>query len=321
MKKRSFELLGLSVMILVCLLQGSGCNKKSATQAGSWDTWGMDADSLSFLVVGDWGRSGGGAQIPVAAAMDSCSRKFHAQFIIATGDNFYPSGVTSIRDSQWVNSFENVYNKAGHYVPWYPVLGNHDYGSNPEAEILYSSVSRRWVMPARYYAIKKSIGATRSALFVFTDTSPFEPAYYGTSMSDLSLQDTAAQLNWLRQSLEPSTDSWKIVIGHHPLYSVGVHANTPELIRRFHPVFTQTQVDFYLCGHDHSLQYLSLANDPVHYLVSGGGSENTPVSPQAYSPFAQSSPGLLVMTLYARRANFYFYNQNCELLYREQIRK
>jgi len=271
--------------------------------------------------MGDWGKMGGESQGPVADAMDEVSRKFHAQFIITTGDNFYPAGVSSTTDAHWKSSFENVYNKEGHQVPWYPVLGNHDYQSNPQAEVQYSTVSDRWKMPARYHSMKKNINLGTTALFVFTDTSPFVSAYYGGGMSDLPQQDTAAQLKWLKQTLSSSNDEWKLIFGHHPVYSVGPHAHTPELIQRLKPVFNQTSTEFYICGHDHSLQYISMPGDSVTYLVSGGGSESTPVSPQSYTPFARSSPGFMVMTLYPKRANFYFYNQRGELLYRKQVLK
>lgn len=220
---------------------------------GRWDSLHLDADSISFIVMGDWGKYGGDSQKPVADQMDIYSRKFHAQFIVTTGDNFYPAGVSSISDPHWQSSFENIYNKEGHRITWYPVLGNHDYGSNPQAEVEYSSVSNRWNMPARYYVVKKNISAGSSAIFVFTDTSPFVNGYYGGGMSDLPQQDSAAQLRWLKQILSGSNDSWKLVFGHHPVYSVGAHGNTPELIQHYKPLFKQTHTNFYICGHDHSL--------------------------------------------------------------------
>lgn len=176
-------------------------------------------------------------------------------------------------------------------------------------------------MPSRYYTIKKSFGVSASVLLAFTDTSPFVTGYYGGGMADLHQQDTAAQLRWLRLTMGSSNDTWKIAVGHHPLYSVGPHGNTPELVERFKPVFLQTGTDFYLCGHDHSLQYSVIPNEKTRYLVSGGGSEYTSVSPNSYSVFARALPGFLVMTLYADRANFYFYNQRGDLLFRQQVKK
>jgi predicted MPP superfamily phosphohydrolase len=133
-----------SLFLVPFFVETNSCNKKSANSISLWDSLNLGVDSISFLVMGDWGKMGGQSQKPVADAMDEVSRKFHAQFIITTGDNFYPAGVSSITDVHWKSSFEDVYNKEGHQIPWYPVLGNHDYQSNPQAEVQYSTVSDRW---------------------------------------------------------------------------------------------------------------------------------------------------------------------------------
>jgi tartrate-resistant acid phosphatase type 5 len=310
----------LAVLALVLNLQVA-CSKKYASSNSPWDTANTDVDSISFIVIGDWGKDGTQSQKSVADALNEYSKKFHARFIITTGDNFYPAGVSSTSDPHWQRSYEDIYNKEGHQLPWYPVLGNHDYQQNPQAEVQYSSGSTRWKMPSRYYTVKKTVNPLATALFVFTDTSPFVTGYYGGPMPDLSQQDTAAQLKWINQTLSSSKDTWKLVFGHHPVYSVGSHGHTPELIERFKPLFNGTHTDFYICGHDHSLQYIEWPGDSARYLVSGGGSESTPVSPQSYTPFARSTPGFLVITLYAHRANFYFVNQRGELLYKKQVLK
>jgi acid phosphatase len=255
--------------------------------------------------------------------MDVYAKKHNVQLIIASGDNFYPVGVSGTGDAHWKVSFEDIYNKPSHQVPWYPVLGNHDYGSNPQAEIAYSSLSTRWKMPARYYTVTKNIDASHSVLFTFTDTSPFVTSYYGGGYADLKLQDTACQLTWLRNTLTLSTATWKIVIGHHPVYSAGSHGNTPELIARFKPLFLQTQTNFYICGHEHNLQALAVPNEQVHYLISGGGGylSSYPVSPNAYAVFSKPSAGFMVMTLYTGKANIYFYDEKGVLLYQEEVKK
>jgi 3',5'-cyclic AMP phosphodiesterase CpdA len=313
-----------AVLFFIALLTlKTSCNKNIRSGTTIWDSTLNISDSVSFIVIGDWGIMGAQAQRSVAEQMNIYGNKHNVQFIITTGDNFYPVGVRSTTDAHWKASFEDVYNKEKHQVPWYPVLGNHDYGANPQAEIEYSSISNRWKMPARYYTVKKNISASHSAIFAFTDTSPFVTGYYGGGMADLQQQDTAKQLAWLRDVLNTSSDRWKIVIGHHPVYSVGSHGNTFELIQRFKPVFLQTGTDFYICGHDHNLQYILIPNDPVKYLVSGGGgySSTYGVYPNRNTVFAKSSPGFLIVTLYEDAANFYFYNHLGGLLYRQQIKK
>lgn len=71
-------------------------------------------------------------------------------------------------------------------------------------------------------------------LLLVMDTSPFIDSYYkkGTDMYDnLIAQDTTAQKKWLIRELEKKDDvvKWKIVVGHHPLYSGGKRKDSPRL--------------------------------------------------------------------------------------------
>ena len=107
--------------------------------------------ALHFIAMGDWGRNGADHQQQVATQMGATAKEIGSMFTIATGDNFYPSGVISEWDPLWKYSFEDIYTDFHLQWDWYPVLGNHDYKSNPDAQVKYSSISRRWKMPARYY--------------------------------------------------------------------------------------------------------------------------------------------------------------------------
>jgi hypothetical protein len=88
-------------------------------------------------------------QRAVAAAMgDVCARR-GCDLILYLGDNFYPTGVTSTTDAQWTTKFEDVYVAPSLAVPFWPVLGNHDYGlvydaSRAQAQVDYSASSSRW---------------------------------------------------------------------------------------------------------------------------------------------------------------------------------
>ena len=61
-------------------------------------------NTLNFLVLGDWGRDGNNIQKTVANKMTQAAYQLNVDFIISTGDNFYPNGVTSIYDSQLKNN-------------------------------------------------------------------------------------------------------------------------------------------------------------------------------------------------------------------------
>ena len=117
----------------------------------------------SALQVGDWGRDGHYNQSLVAAAMGQLGAVQKPRFVISVGDNFYESGLTSTEDSQFATSFTNVYSHPSLQaraiscrqscctvidsglnvtqsltdmklqVPFYAVLGNHDYGEVSKA--------------------------------------------------------------------------------------------------------------------------------------------------------------------------------------------
>ena len=255
--------------------------------------------SINFLVLGDWGRSGSYHQKSVANQMRAEAIKRPVDFVLSMGDNFYPHGVTSTDDIEWRESFESVYRFKSLSVPWYTVFGNHDYGGSIQAQLDYGKINKRWATKDRYYSFEKTIpGSTQNVLFVFVDTNPFDPNLLPASHTDLAKQDTAAQMKWLQQILSSSSANWKIIIGHHPLFTTGARkSQTPHVRNSFLPLITKYQVNAYFAGHEHDLQYQK-PDGPTHYFVSGGGSASRPIkSNEPYTRFAVSQPGFMAVQL------------------------
>ncbi|KAK4790004.1 hypothetical protein SAY86_017308 [Trapa natans] len=75
--------------------------------------------SLSFLVVGDWGRKGGYNQSAVAVQMGNVGEKLDVDFIISTGDNFYDNGLLGLDDPAFYESFSRIYNADSLQKQWY----------------------------------------------------------------------------------------------------------------------------------------------------------------------------------------------------------
>ena len=245
----------------------SGC-KSAANQSPA----GPPQPALHFLAIGDWGRRSD-AQTATARVMEQTAEQTDARFTISVGDNFYESGVSSVTDPQWSNTYEQVYQGVRMQQPWYVVLGNHDYEGNPQAQVDYSRKSSHWVMPSRYFTFLKSTPDGTPIRFVAIDTNPFISAYKGLGYADLDRQNTTQQLKWLDSVLIHSPEPWKIVIGHHPIYSVGPHSSEPDLINQVLPILTKNHVQAYLCGHSHDMQHIQ--NDTgIDYIVSGAGTEN-----------------------------------------------
>ena len=246
---------------------------------------------LQFSVFGDWGRGGTNNQAEVARVM---ALKHVGSFIISAGDNHQVAGVRSVSDPLWMLNFESIYNDQSLMVDWYAALGNHDYKGEVQAEIDYTKISRRWNMPDRYYALHKKISDSIFADFYIIDTSPFQSAYYTSDEHHVAGQDTAKQMRWIDSCLSYSKSRWKIVVGHHPVYSSGSShgKETGDMQARFAALFEKKGIDAYFCGHDHDFEYIKPNTGNVNYFVCGTGSEVRPMgTPLPTTVFAKSVPG------------------------------
>jgi acid phosphatase len=261
---------------------------------------GAPRGGLNFLIVGDWGRNGEPDQAAVAAQMGVAAQVAGAKFVISVGDNFYEDGVASVTDPQWQSSFENVYTAPSLQVPWHAVLGNHDYHGDCDAQIAYAGASRRWHMPARYFTRTEHIDAAHAVDFFFLDTTPMatldasEMVYHGNVRS----QNVPKQVAWLESALKASTAPWKIVVGHHPVYSGGEHGDTPYIIENILPLLQKYKVQAYFNGHDHDMQHLQAGS--VNLFCSGGGSKpRVKIKDLPQTKFAKGCSGFTAVALQA----------------------
>ncbi len=218
--------------------------------------------SIRLVALGDFG-SGDRHQLAVAQAMARRHREQPFDLGVTLGDNFYRCGVRSLHDPIWKTRWEDLYTPLG--IPFYASLGNHDYGhppvicphnrASPKAQVDRTGHSKSWRMPARNYTYRAG-----PARFFVIDTEAWSPA----------------QAAWLekalRETMEEPGVSWRIVYGHHPMYTSGVHLNQRRigaLRRDLSALFRDAKVDLYMAGHDHDMEHLSA--DGVHYLINGAG--------------------------------------------------
>jgi len=262
-----------------------------------------DEYDLHFLAIGDWGRNGADHQIQVAKQMGKWATEHPNDFIISTGDNFYPSGVVSEHDPLWHYSFENVYTDFSLQWDWYPILGNHDYKSDPDAQVRYTAISRRWKMPSRYYSKTFKIKEKAEVLIAFIDTNPLIPEFHQNSEygPHVAGQQPEKQLAWLNELLQTSDAKWKIVVGHHPIYTAGPRTNNYDTLavrKVLQPLLEKHRIPLYLSGHEHSMQHLKVQEKHFHQFISGSGSEVTPVKKGVnYSRFEASTYGFMYFAI------------------------
>ena len=252
---------------------------------------------VRVLAFGDFG-DGSAAQKDVAAAMLAYHQQRRFDFALTLGDNFYSTGMASPHDERWKTWWSDLYDPLR--IPFYATLGNHDWGqpNSPAAEIVFSQKSPSWRMPAAYYTF--TAGA---AQFFALDTDVI----------------SEKQLRWLQEALDASQARWKIVYGHHPIYSEGQHEDNNTKIDQLLPVL-RARADIYLAGHDHDMQHLK-PEGRLHFFVAGSGGKLRPIEPGPRSIFAKSAHGFAVLEVQPDSLSVVFVGVAGDELYRYQLGK
>ncbi|GAB3031881.1 purple acid phosphatase family protein [Bowmanella dokdonensis] len=284
----------------------------------------VNEKALHFLVLGDWGRNGHYRQQDVAHWMEIAMHQLDGELIVTTGDNFYPDGVASVKDPYWSSSYENIYQGPNLFRPWYVTLGNHDYRGNVQAQIDYSQISQRWNLPARYYSRTFALpDSEEEVLILFIDTNPLEPQYQNREKYLATQSENARiQMVWIETQLAGSNARWKLVVGHHPLYSSGKRYGTTDGIRQvLEPMLERHQVDAYIAGHEHDLQHNQPEGKQVAHLVSGGGSSLRPVAEREFTRFAKGTAGFMALSVSPARILVQMIDAEGQLLYFTSLTK
>ncbi|HKW03093.1 MAG TPA: metallophosphoesterase [Vicinamibacterales bacterium] len=197
--------------------------------------------SVKFAVIGDSG-SGDKEQFEVADQM----AKYHAAFkfdrVIMLGDNIYGGQKPKDLDKKFAQPYKALLDGG---VKFYAALGNHDSQDNRNYPLFNMGGQR-------YYSY-----STKNVGFFVLDTDSLDPQ----------------QVSWLDGSLKNSTDQWKIVYFHHPLYSDGAtHGSDVNLRVVLEPIFLKYGVNVVFSGHDHIYERIT-PQKGIYYFVSGAAGE------------------------------------------------
>jgi hypothetical protein len=222
---------------------------------------------VHVLAFGDYG-DGGEGQKRVAEAMHRYHQQQRFDLAITLGDNFYPRGMDSPSDTRWTTWWSALYDPLN--IQFYASLGNHDWNqpNSPAAEILFGQRSPTWRMPAAYYTFEAG------------------PIQFFALDTDIISE---AQLHWLDTELGRSRATWKVVYGHHPIYSEGRHEDNNDKIEQLLPVL-RDRADVYFAGHDHDMQHLK-PEGRLHFFVAGSAGKLRTIEPGPRSVFAKGARG------------------------------
>jgi tartrate-resistant acid phosphatase type 5 len=198
----------------------------------------------TLLVFGDSG-TGKEDQKLVAAAMAQVCQQSGCDAAIVLGDLIYPRGVESVDDSLFKTNFEEPYAGVGPF-PFWMSLGNHDHKGSIDAQVAYgrSGASQRWKMPAAYYAVE---GLPDWLHIYALDTEVFS----GKEKAPDPVQAEQARAALCGKS------GWRLLMGHHPIYSHGVHGSNAHVSSYLDAVIRDCRVQAYFAGHDHHQEHIS----------------------------------------------------------------
>jgi tartrate-resistant acid phosphatase type 5 len=281
--------------------------------------------AVRFVALGDAGTGSADQHENAKAIARVCAAK-GCDLALYLGDNFYNNGLTGPYDVQLVSKFEKPYAELD--IPFYAILGNHDYGDppvdawKPYFEIAYSYRSAKWKMPSHFYRFAKE-----NVEFFALDT---QGVMLGISHK--------RQTEWLRDALAGSDAQWKIVLGHHPYVSNGEHGNAgnyegcskdcpDEVSGRQVKLLVEASVcgraDVYFSGHDHNLQWLK-PRCGTEFIVSGAGSKIEPFRGRDGNPVywaSEAHVGFMWVEIDGKRLTGEYYDKAGELLFTRSFTK
>ena len=242
-----------SIVLLLFLLTLTGAGCRDGGAAGATAVVAAQAPaaptvplpnrdgSFKFAVLGDFG-TGEKSQYELADQMVKLYQRFKYELVVLVGDNLYGSE----RPQDFAKKFELPYKPlldAG--VKFYASLGNHDAREqrsyklfNMDGKLYYSFSPKPNV---RFFALE-------------------------------STYPTPEQIQWLETELKASSNDWKIVFFHHPLYSSGDrHGSDLRLREVLEPLFVKYNVSVVLNGHDHFYERVKPQKGIVYFVVGSGG--------------------------------------------------
>lgn len=229
---------------------------------------------LRFISVADTG-TGDRGQYAVASAMARYHRPHPFDLAILAGDNIYNNGEIKKINAVFERPYQPLLQQG---VKFHACLGNHDIRTaNGDPQVSYANFN----MKGRFYTFRRD-----RVQFFALDTN--------------HNADWKTQLAWLEQELSRSDAKWKIVFGHHPIYSSGIYGTNQAFIKSLTPLFQKHGVQLYINGHDHNYERTRSINNTT-YLVCGAGAGLRPVNRSEWTEYSASVLSFAAYEVYSDR--------------------
>ena len=198
--------------------------------------------SLHFAVIGDNGN-GEKPQYEIGQQMVNWYGRFPFETVVMMGDNIYGSDRPQDYRAKFELPYKALLDKG---VKFYASLGNHD----SREQRHYANFNMKDEL---YYTFK---APKQDVRFFALESTYMDPD----------------QMKWIEEKLKGSSEKWKIVFFHHPLYSSAkTHGSQLKLRTALEPLFIQYGVSLVLNGHDHTYERIKPQNGIQYFVVGSSG--------------------------------------------------
>lgn len=251
----------LAVVAFQGVPAGPGGSAPAADPPHSQPVAISSATKTRIAFAGDTGTGAGSPIDATVSAMVEQDRLRSYDAAVLLGDLIYPEGDADAVASRVTGVFAPITRRGAELLP---VLGNHDYESDEQSQILSKlGRGRSW------YA--QDVGIARVIVL------------------DTERVDDPDQTAWLGDTLAAATTAdWTIVAMHRPAYSAGKHGSDEEIQRAWVPLFEKHHVPLVLAGHDHDYQRSRPING-VTYVVTGGAAKLRPAGSEEFTAVSTST--------------------------------
>lgn len=249
--------------------------------------------STDFIYVGDVQDTLGG----VANTMlrRAFSQHPEANFLVCGGDL-----TERPIDAYWAETFRTL-DSVGQCMPVLTATGNHDYLKRPVRQL-----ERRFSLIHSYF-LDSMVGENQ----VFSVRRGNVQFFLLDSNRELPYLIT--QRRWLKEALAASTAPWKVVVVHHPLYSVKKPRNNMVQRLVFDDIIREGGVSLVLQGHEHAYARMTQHSDegqpqvpvytvshcsPKSYRIRPGDRFDRVVAEGRFYQHIHATADSLIMTAY-----------------------
>ena len=247
--------------------------------------WGQQSEPeggtvVRFAVIGDQG-TGDRHQFRIGEQMARWHERLPFSHALTLGDNFYGPWFLWWRHGgkqYFKDRFDEPYAQLlGRGVRFHLSLGNHDVRTREGRDQIEDFERFHIAGEKGYYSF--AAGATIPCPGADTSVCATEDRGGHPLVEFFALnttrfdkgKDDPEQLEWLRRALAGSKARWKILFGHHPLYSTGKKHGPALRLRGMVEPLLEGRAQVALAGHDHIYERFHPQQGVVYFVCGSSG--------------------------------------------------